>query len=150
MIKSTKSIYIDAPVERVFQFLQDTTNWGALAPRWLDVTYEPVDIAPDGTGTFSYRGRAFRVIDDSGSGDVTEVIPNDRLVFRDDDPFQGTYAFLFERVGAGMTLTVVNEREASRVERIPVVGRFAGWLFGQHDDQMLRNVKIRMEQDHRV
>lgn len=149
-MRSIKSVYVDAPVERVFPFVKDATNWGALTPWWVAVTYEPMDITADGTGTLSYRGKALRVFDDSGTGEITEVIENGRVVFRDDDPLQGSYTFLFERVGAGTTVTVVNERESSRAERIPVVGRFAGWILGQHDDQVLRKVKILMERDRRT
>jgi uncharacterized protein YndB with AHSA1/START domain len=145
MRRSVKSIYIDAAVERVFSFVKDVTNWGALTPWWVAVTYEPVDISPAGTGTLSYRGKALRVIDDSGSGEITEVIENRRVVYRDADPFQGTSTFLFEPVGAGTTVTVVNEREPLRAERIFVVGRFAGWILDQHDDQVLRKLKIQMD-----
>ena len=148
MMRSVKSVYIDAPVERVFPFVKDVTNWGALTPWWVAVTYEPVDITPGGTGTLSYRGKALRVIDDSGTGEIIEVIEDGRVVYRDADPFQGTSTFLFEPVGAGTTVTVVNERESSRAERIPVVGRFAGWILDQHDDQVLRKLKILMERNH--
>lgn len=145
MMRSVKSVYIGAPVERVFPFVRDVSNWGALTPWWVAVTYEPVDIARDGTGTLSYSGKALRVVDDSGTGEITEVSENGRVVYRDADPFQGTYTFLFESVGAGTTVTVVNERESSRAERIPVVGRFARWILGQHDDQVLRKLKMCME-----
>ncbi len=148
MKRSVKSVYIEAPVERVFPFVKDITNWGALAPWWVAVTYEPVDITPGGTGTLSYRGKALRVIDDSGTGEITEVIENGRFVYRDADSFQGTSTFLFEPVGAGTTVTVVNERNSSGAERIPVVGRFAGWILDQHDDQVLRRLKILMERNH--
>jgi uncharacterized protein YndB with AHSA1/START domain len=147
MRRSVKSVYIDAPVERVFPFVKDATNWGALTPWWVAVTYEPVDITPLGTGTLSYRGKALRVIDDSGSGEIIEVIENGRVVYRDADSFQGTSTFLFEPVGAGTTVTVVNERESSRAERIPVVGRLAGWILDQHDDQVLRKLKNLMERN---
>jgi uncharacterized protein YndB with AHSA1/START domain len=148
MRRSVKSIYIDAAVERVFAFVKDVTNWGALTPWWVAVVYEPADITPGGTGTLSYHGKALRVIDDCGTGEITEVIENGRVVYRDADSFQGTSTFLFDPVGAGTTVTVVNERESSRVERIPVVGRFAGWILDQHDDQVLRRLKILMEQNH--
>jgi uncharacterized protein YndB with AHSA1/START domain len=145
MTKSLKSVYIDAPVERVFPFVRDVSNWGALTPWWVAVTYEPVDIAPDGTGTLSYSGKALRVIDDSGTGEIMEVIDNGRVVYRDADPFQGIYTFLFESVGPGTTVTILNERESLRAERIPVVGRFVTWILGQHDDQVLRKLKTFME-----
>ena len=147
MMRSVKSVYIDAPVERVFPFFRDISNWGALTPWWVATTYEPVDIAPDGTGTLSYSGKALRIIDDSGTGEITEVIENGRVVYCDADPFQGVYTFLFESVGVGTTVTVLNERESWRAERIPVVGRFAGWILGQHDDQVLRQLKILMERN---
>jgi uncharacterized protein YndB with AHSA1/START domain len=150
MTRSAKSVYIDAPVERVFTFVKDVTNWRALTPWWVAVAYEPVDIASDGTGTLQYRGKALRVIDDRGTGEIIEVIDNERVVYRDDDPFQGTYTFLFEPVGAGTTVTVVNERASTRAERIRVVGRLAGWILGQHDDQVLRKLKTMMERDHRT
>jgi len=89
MKRSVKSVYIDAPVERVFPFVKDVTNWGALTPWWVAVTYEPVDITPGGTGTLSYRGKALRVIDDSSTGEIIEVIENGRVVYRDADSFPG-------------------------------------------------------------
>jgi uncharacterized protein YndB with AHSA1/START domain len=148
MVRSVKSVYVDAPVERVFPFVKDATNWDALSPWWVSVTYEPDDISPDGTGTLSYRGKALRVIDDSGTGEITEVIENGRVVYRDADPFQGTSTFLFEPVGVGTAVTLVNERESLRAERIPVVGRSVGWILGLHDDQVLRRLRTLMERNH--
>lgn len=148
MMRSVKGVYVDAPVAFVFAFVRDVSNWGAITPPWVAVTYEPVDIAPDGTGTLSYSGKALRVVDDSGTGEITEVIENRRVVYRDADPFQGTYTFLFESLGDGTTVTVVNERESWRAERIPVVGRFARWILGQHEDQVVRQLKALMERTH--
>jgi uncharacterized protein YndB with AHSA1/START domain len=149
MIRTTRSIYIDAPVKKVFDFYKDPANWAEVAPAWLDATYSDVKRTPKVTGTtFTFKGKMARVIPVEGTGELTEVVPNRRIVYRGKDPVQDateTMTFLFEAVGSGMTLTAVDEREAYRVERIPLVGRLAERVVDDLGFQWMHLLKEKME-----
>jgi uncharacterized protein YndB with AHSA1/START domain len=149
MITATRSIYIEAPVEKVFDFYKDPRNWAETAPVWLDATYTDVNVTPKGTGTtFSYKGKMVGVVDVDGAGELTEVVPNRRIVMQATDPVQKTpetMTFLFEPVGSGTTMTMVDEREPMRIERIPLVGRLAEWVVDELGSQWMRVLKAKME-----
>lgn len=149
MIRTTRSIYIDAPVKKVFDYYKDPVNWAEVAPAWLDATYSDIKRTPKGVGTtFTFKGKMARVIPVEGTGELTEVVPNRRIVYRGKDPLQDateTMTFLFEAVGSGMTLTAVDEREASRVERIPLIGRLAERVVDDLGFQWMYLLKEKME-----
>jgi uncharacterized protein YndB with AHSA1/START domain len=149
VITATRSIYIEAPVEKVFDFYKNPTNWAETAPAWLDATYMDVKLTPKGTGTtFSYKGKMVGVVDMEGTGELIEVVPNRRIVMQATDPVQKTpetMTFLFEPVGSGTTMTMVDEREPMRIERIPLVGRLAEWVVDELGSRWMHVLKAKME-----
>lgn len=147
MIRTTDSIYIDAPVKKVFDYFKDPMNWTDIAPAWLDVTYDHVKVAPKGTGTkYRFSARMAAVLKMEGAGEFVEVVPNRRIVDREDiGSGPETITYLFEKVGSGTTLTVVDERKELTVERLPLVGRVAEWAVDRLGVQWMHLLKSKME-----
>lgn len=78
----THSIHIDAPVERVFGYLEDPAHFLATYPEKNQVTLEAVNRNPDGT-VATYQSR-FRQTGMHLTADWTreEYVPNERIVDR--------------------------------------------------------------------
>ncbi len=98
-----RSIHIEAPVEKVFDFVKDPRNMaeGAVGPKVKDVK-----LTDDGVGT--YYSWVFRVVGLPIEGfDVyTEVIPNQRITERSSFPMTRDFIYSFEPEGSGTKLTV--------------------------------------------
>jgi carbon monoxide dehydrogenase subunit G len=102
MMSNKRSIHIEAPVEKVFDFFKDPKNWEELpnSGRFEDVT-----VTEEGLGTF-YRA----ILPIPGirieSFDVyTEFVPNQRITDRSSWAFFETMTWSFEPEGAGTKLT---------------------------------------------
>lgn len=148
MIRTTDSIYIDAPVEKVFEFYTNPANWESIAPSWLDAKYLDVKTTPEVKGTtFSYKAKMAGLVDMEGAGEFTDAVPNRRIVLRDTGRTgqTETMTFLFEPVGSGMTLTVLDERAEFPIERIPMVGSLAEWVVDRLGVQWMHVLKAKME-----
>ena len=143
MIRMTDSIYIDAPVERVYDYYKDPSNWAEIAPSWLHTEYTNLKLTPEITGTtFDTLGKVPGLPPMKGSAEFIDAEPNRRLVGRFGTE---TMTFLFEPVGSGMVLTVLDEREKLAVERVPLVGRLAEWVVDQLGVQWMHVLKAKME-----
>jgi uncharacterized protein YndB with AHSA1/START domain len=142
MATLTRSITIDAPVDKVFDFALDLGRLWV----WKDVALTDVDIKPDGVGT---SGRmhthllGFRV---EGGVEYTEVVPGQRIVaqvhFFAEKP---TWRFTFEPAGSGTQVTA----EGEWTVKVPVVGKpIEGMMVKEHEpylEAMLANLKPQVE-----
>ncbi|HEU5083159.1 MAG TPA: SRPBCC family protein [Acidimicrobiales bacterium] len=149
MIKTAETIYIDAPVEQVFDFYKDVENWPTVAPAWLKWSVKDVKRTPELTGTtFAYEAKMAGAINMQGDIEIVEAVPNERIVMRDTGPAGGpqTETFLFDSVNSGMTLTVVDERQGTRLEHLPVVGVLAQRFVNLLTSRWLHVLKRMMEQ----
>lgn len=147
MIRMTDSIYIDVPVEKVFEFYKDPGNWPEIAPAWLHTECTNIKLTPEITGTtFDTFGKVPGLPPMKGTAEFVDAEPNRRLVLRTDARFgKESMTFLFEPVGSGMVLTVLDEREKLAAERVPLVGRLAEWVVDQLGVQWMHVLKAKME-----
>lgn len=99
-----RSIHIEAPVEKVFDFVKDPRN----APEGVTVPYEVKDVKMTDEGVGSYYSWVFRVAGVSVEGfDVyTEFIPNQRITDRSSFSMIRDFIISFEPEGSGMKLTM--------------------------------------------
>lgn len=94
----TKSITIDAPVERVFDYIKDPAKaWVSMGTKIHDV-----QSTPEGVGTtFEWEDRMFG-FHVAGKNEITEFVPNEHLVISGSKGF--TFSFDVEPEGDGTTL----------------------------------------------
>ncbi|MDH3398670.1 MAG: SRPBCC family protein [Acidimicrobiia bacterium] len=144
MAKLTRSIDIEAPVEKVFDFAMDV---GKLWTSWPEeVALRDVELKPDGVGSSARLFTHFLAIHMEGSVEYTEVIPNQRIVakvhFFGEKP---TWVFTFEPADGGTKLTAEGEWHVN----LPGLGKpIEGMLVKEHEgglESLLANVKSRVE-----
>lgn len=147
MRRNTESVYIEAPVERVFDYFKDPANWNDIAPGWpFHFTFTDVKVAPGGEGTtYAYTGKVGGVVVSKGTGELTQVIPNQRVVDRAAEATVGTRTVMFEPVGSGTAMTMVEEWEESPAERIPLLGAVASRAMAWIGTRWMADFKTKLE-----
>ncbi len=144
MAKLTRSIEIEAPVEKVFDFARDVGKFWTSWPE--EVAVRDVELKPDVIGTSARLFTHFFAIHMEGTIEYTEVDPNERIVakahFFGESP---TWVFTFEPANGGTKLTAEGEWHA----KVPVVGkRIEGMMVKSHEEgleSLLSTVKSRVE-----
>lgn len=101
--KHTHSIHIDAPVEKVFGYIEDPAHLLATMPSKNQVTLEAVKRNPDGT-VATYQSK-YRELGRHMTTDWTreEYVPNERIVDR--NSLGVLFTFTVEADATGTTLT---------------------------------------------
>jgi hypothetical protein len=138
------SIHIEAPVEKVFAFVKDPVNFHELAQRHTPpLEIKDVKQTVDGVGSYYVwvaRSRGFRM---EGFCVYTEFIPDRRITERSSLAADGDWTYLFEPEGSGTRLTT--ESHARSFWRIPPFRQLAERLHGRNAEQLLPELKARME-----
>lgn len=136
----SQSTMINAPVDKVFSFLSDPTNWMKAFPGDSEVTQ--LDIRPEGIGTSARWSAKAWGIPMHVTHEYREVVPNKRIVSRSFGP---VITFSLEPAGTGTALTVdsVLDIQAPLV-RVPAQALFVRMT---EDDVkgMVANVKSLIE-----
>ena len=136
-----RSIHIEAPVEKVFDFLKDPRN----VPEGATVPYEVKDIKLTDEGVGSYYCWAIKTPGFRFEGfDVyTEFIPNQRITDRSSSGFAGDFTYSFEPEGSGMKLTA--EVHHRSFWRIPPLMQLVEMVQGLMMERFLSAVKAEIE-----
>jgi uncharacterized protein YndB with AHSA1/START domain len=142
MATLTRSVVIDAPVEKVFDYALDVRNLWAFP----DVALANVELKPEGIGSSARLFTHFLGFHMEGGLEYTEVVRPERIVakvsFFAENP---TWTFTFEPVDDGVKLTVRGEWHIG----VPAVGRpLEGLMVREHKEfveTMLTNVKDGVE-----
>lgn len=144
MAKLTRSIEIEAPVEKVFDFALDVGKFWTSWPE--EVAVRDVELKPGGVGTSARLFTHFLALHMEGTIEYTDVIPNERIEanvhFLLENP---RWVFTFEPSGDGTKMTA----EAEWRVGVPAVGkRIEGMAVKSHEDgleSLLATVKSRVE-----
>lgn len=139
----TRSIIIDAPVEKVFDYALDIRNLWAVP----EIALADVALKPDGVGSSARIWTHFLGFHMEMGLEYTEVIRPERIIaevksFGPDNP---TWTFTFEPADGGTKLTAQGEWRFN----VPAVGGpLEGLMAREHKDfveTMLNNVKADLE-----
>lgn len=143
MTRIEKSIDINAPVDAVFSFFEDPINLLEIWPSLIDV--KDIKKLPNGQVSdwqweYKMAGMHF-----DGKGEVTEFVPNQRLITKAKGGIESTHMYTFKAKGDGTKLNLDVEYKVP----IPLIGRvaerFIVKLNEQEADSFLSNLKARME-----
>lgn len=108
MLRIEKSTMIDAPVEKVFEYVNDPSH----APEYMTGVHEISDVRPLPNGGYSYKV-AYRIagLHTDVMGEDIEVVPNERIVSHAHSAVDDVkFTLTFERVEDGKTrFTCVEE-----------------------------------------
>lgn len=136
-----RSTTINAPVERVFSFLSDPTNWMTAIPGESEVTH--LDVKPDGVGTSARWSAKMWGIHMAVTHEYREVVPNKQIVSK--ASVGPVLTFSLEPANGGTELTVEEHLDIpAPVVRVPVQAIFARMT--ENDIQgMVANIKSLLE-----
>lgn len=140
-----QSIYIEAPVETVFDHFMDPRSDIDLMP--IDTEILEVKLTEEGTGTYtSYRskiaGVPFEMFDV-----VTDVVPNRRIRSESSSATVGTWTYTFEPEGTGTRLTM--EQQSRSVWRLPLLRNIADVVTSRANASYMPKAKARIEAEAR-
>ncbi len=136
-----RSIHIEAPVEKVFDFFKDPRFMGEVTPSPFAIT--DVKLTEEGVGTHYSWASKTPVLRFEGFDVYTEFIPNKRITDRSSSGLPGDWTFSFEPEGSGMRLTAeVNHRS---FWRLPPLRELVEGAQGPIARRLLSTVKARME-----
>ena len=141
----TRSTHIDAPVKKVFAYVEDPHHFfEAFDEEWRrHMALVEVHVTPEGVGsTFRMMGRMFLLFHMEWVLTREEYVPNERIV--DHANAGGVWTATFEHEDGGTKLTMSFGWASS----IPFVGELMDWVGWNGDrdlDVMLANLKKAIE-----
>jgi uncharacterized membrane protein len=142
MAKSAKHIVINAPVEKIFAYMNDPDNLLSIYPSMLEV--KDVQLLPNGGASFKF---VYKVagIHMEGFSEDTEFELNQRTVSKVSGGFEGWVTLVYEAAGQGTKVTL----ESGYLFPVPLVGKLAETVLiklnEQENEAVLANLKVRME-----
>jgi uncharacterized protein YndB with AHSA1/START domain len=142
MAKVEKTITINAPVEKVFSYVEEPTNLLEYWPSMVEV--KDVEPLPNGGTKFRWVYKMGGVHLE-GTSEATEYVVNQRTVTENKGGIEGTVTWTYETQDGGTKVTF----EAKYTVPVPVLGKLAESLIVKLNEReaetLLANVKDRME-----
>jgi uncharacterized membrane protein len=141
MAKVERSITINAPVEKVFDYLDDPMT----QLEWVPSSIEVNDVSGSGVGKhFKWKYKMVGILL-KGETTVTEHIPNERIVTQSKGGATSTWTLNFESRDGGTMLELTIEYTIP----IPVLGKLAEKIVLKRNereaDLAMANIKEKME-----
>jgi hypothetical protein len=136
-----RSIHIEAPVEKVFDFFKDPRN----VPEGIPEPYEVKDVKLTEEGVGTYYRWVVRIagLPVEGFDVYTEFIPNQRITDRSSLSMTRDFITSFEPEGSGMLLTI--ETHHRSFWRIPPLRELVDLVQSTASERLLSAWKARME-----
>jgi uncharacterized protein YndB with AHSA1/START domain len=137
-----KSIKIDAPVEKVFEYATKPEILLEIWPSMVEV--KNIKELPNGGHSFDwvYKMAGMRL---NGSSEDIEVVPNERTVSLSTGGIESTITWEYQPVDGGTKLTNTTEYKVP----IPLLGKLAESIivkrFENEQEVLLANLKAMME-----
>jgi len=142
MIKVTRSILINAPVEKVFAFMDDPCNLPEVWPSMVETHVKGPSPAGGQDFEWEYKMAGLRI---KGESEVVERIPDRKIVTRSVKGIESNFVWSYEPEDGGTRLTV----EAEYNIPVPLIGRLAESVIARQNEReadiLLENLKARME-----
>lgn len=142
MAKLNRSTTIHAPAEEVFHFLEDKTHLPEFWPSMMEVS--DIQDLPNGGKHYhwAYKMAGIRL---EGDADEVDVIPNRKLVARNEKGIESTVTWAMEPRGDDTELTFEVEYKVP----VPVLGKLAEHVIVKLNeneaDTMIANLKTQIE-----
>ncbi len=136
-----RSIHIEAPVEKVFDWFKDPRNeWDIRA---LPFAFKDVKLTDEGVGTYYGWVSKTPVLRMEGFYVYTEFVPSQRITQRSSLAMDGDSTYSFEPEGSGMQLTIENHPRS--FWRIPPLKQLAEWVQSMAFGRLMSALKATME-----
>lgn len=142
MVKIERSIFINAPVEKVFEYHTNPVNNPEYWPSFVEA--KDIEDAPSGGKNFSwvYKMAGIRL---EGTSEAIEYVPNKRYVTKSKGGVESAFTYRYEPEGEGTRLSM----EAEYTVPVPVLGKLAeSFILKMNEreaDTVMSNLKDRLE-----
>jgi uncharacterized protein YndB with AHSA1/START domain len=142
MAKVEKTITINAPIEKVFGYVEEPTNLPEIWPSLVEA--KDVQRLPNGGTSFRwvYKMAGVRF---EGTSEDTDYVANQRVVSKTKGGIESTVTWTFQPEAGGTKVTY----EAEYTVPIPLLGKLAeSFIVKQNEGEaelILANLKARME-----
>ena len=142
-MSATQSIYIEAPVEKVFDWFKNPRNWLTLNPNAHEEITD-MHLTPEGLGTFHVwvmkplPGVRFECF-----GVFTEFVPNKRIVDKWSMALEGTETYTFDAERSGTRVTLQHQRRS--FWRLRLLDKLVDQAEGRENERALELLKELME-----
>ena len=142
MAKLEKTITINAPVEKIFNYISQPTNLPEFWPSLVETS--DVQELPNGghSNRWVYKMAGIRL---EGTSEDVEYVTNQRLVSKTKGGVESTQTWMFQTEAGGTKVTF----EVEYTVPIPVLGKLAEAVIVKMNDRegelLLANLKARME-----
>jgi uncharacterized protein YndB with AHSA1/START domain len=142
MAAVNKQVVIQAPVDKVFDYMEQPTNVPEFWPSLLEV--RDVEQFPDGRHRYKwvYKMAGMRF---EGNTQEAEIIPNQRIVSENSGGIPSTITWTFEPEEGGTRVTF----DAEYTVPIPLLGKLAEAIIVKQNEReaeaLLSNLKDRIE-----
>jgi uncharacterized membrane protein len=141
MARVHSNIEIKAPIEKVFSYIDETTN----LPEWITNMIEVHDVTGSGVGKHFNWVWNMAGIKIKGESTISEAIPNKRIVTKSKGGIDATWDFKFE---SKKDVTVL-DLDIEYSIPVPVLGKLAEKVILKHNERdsemALMNLKDRLE-----
>ena len=145
MATISRKIQINAPLEKVFQFVVSPDNWTKYVTSLVDVRDVSSPGVEKGT-TFAWKYRMLGM-DFGGKGTVTENVKNEKFGMKMEGGFPITENYSFSAVSGGTELTVeVIYETPSRILQAVSKSGLVEKLNQKEADAVLEKIKILCEE----
>jgi uncharacterized protein YndB with AHSA1/START domain len=142
MAKLEKSITVNAPIEKIFNYISDQTHLPEIWPSLVEIT--DIKPLPNGgtTNRWKYKMAGIRL---SGTSEDTEYVTNKRLVSKTKGGVDSIQTWTFQPEGGGTRVTFGVEYTLP----VPVLGKLAEAIILKMNERegktILENLKAIME-----
>jgi ligand-binding SRPBCC domain-containing protein len=145
MATITRKITINAPLEKVFQFVISPDNWTKYVTSLVDVRdVSSANVEKGSTFVWKYRMLG---MDFGGKGTVTENVKNEKFGMKMEGGFPITENYGFKTVGGGTELTVeVIYETPSKIMQAVSKSGLVEKLNQKEADAVLEKIKILCEE----
>lgn len=142
-MSATQSIYIEAPVEKVFDWFKNPRNWPTLNPAGHEeITH--AHVTPEGLGTFHiWVLKPLPGVRYECFGVFTEFVPNERIVDKWSLSLEGSETYTFDTEGSGTRVTLQRDRRS--IWRVKLLDKLVDQAEGRESERFLERLKELME-----
>ncbi len=142
MNKVSKTVSINAPVEKVFAYMEDPAHLPDIWPSILEISNIKEEADSKKTYDWVYKMGGMKF---NGKSETVEFIPNKRIVVNNPKGIKSKFTWDYEQEGSGTRLNF----QAEYVIPVPLLGKLAESAVTKHGDQeadeLLANLKAIME-----
>jgi len=142
MAKMEKTIVINAPAEKIFNYIADPANLPSIWPSMEQI--KDIVSLPSGGTSFKwvYKMAGMRI---DGASDTIGFIANQRIITKSKSGIENTFTWKFQAEAGGTQVNL----EVEYTVPVPVLGKLAEAVIIRQNDHeaevLLANLKAKME-----